>query len=257
MRKNKSGRPLAALELSGLERTNKRVLQASAIGLGIALSFSCLAADASKHLYLGVDQQIRHLVFENNYGGNLLSKNYRQNNLFVGVKFNEYFGLETGYQWTDRRNNWGRVGRGELIYGNPTALNITDSVNNLKSCGSYVDFVSSYAVKTPSEQQIVFALGVGIGNQKIGVQHYITGDSAATTPNLSTTSRNFKFRKTVLRVSPSVQYFLSERWGIRAKFIYENLSGSKNFSAASDSPLTFTAKIKNSFSYGLGIFWQY
>jgi hypothetical protein len=47
--------------------------------------------------YIGADAQVRNMRFEPNYGGNIYKREYPQSNVYIGVKGNEYIGIEAGF----------------------------------------------------------------------------------------------------------------------------------------------------------------
>ena len=50
--------------------------------------------------YVGFDAQVRRMSFKGGFGNNLLQHHSPQGNLYAGVKFNEYVGVEAGYETT-------------------------------------------------------------------------------------------------------------------------------------------------------------
>ena len=61
-----------------------------------------LQALSSNEYYIGFDAKKRRMHYEKNLGSNIMPKIIPEYGVFAGVKFNEYFGLEFGYEWSKK-----------------------------------------------------------------------------------------------------------------------------------------------------------
>ena len=264
-------RSMNPLKLNPIQPHTRSTAYTALCGMALALSAGPLLATSDlncpqktfgvRDIYTGIDQQFRHIAFEPNLGGNVLKKDYRQNNVFAGFKFHEHFGLELGYQWTEPKDKWSRVGAGAQVYGSSGAWPSFDSVNRLRMSGPSLDLVGSYKIKSHGFPESVVSLSMGISRLHTHIKYVPTSAGFFyTTSEIMSSSGRIKGDQTALRIAPAIDIFLSEHVGLRARFIYENLF-KKNLvtyiSGASDIKLC-SAKAKGaSHSYGLGVFWRY
>src|SRR5690348_3147210 len=83
----------------------KKILNATLAGSMVTMAASAVAFDWDKGLipYVGLDAQYRSMEFKKDRGNNIAAKSYPQGNIFVGLRFCDYWGVEFGYQGTNNK----------------------------------------------------------------------------------------------------------------------------------------------------------
>lgn len=218
--------------------------------------------------YVGIDQQVRHIQFDSGFGDNLFHKNYLQSNLFAGIKFNEFFGVEVGYEWTYRRTRSARVPEGEILLGQLVPRGLNDTVNSFKIEGFHISLLGDFQV--PKHDKLHFTVRVGLARLKsnlifrpIGVSGIEVDEDGDEFPfaqinsdaEIAENSLSFTSKKVVLRVGAGIQYNLTQHVTIRGTIDWENTAKFDQLVAIKSSPLR--AGLKNSINYGIGLSWLF
>lgn len=225
--------------------------------------------------YVGVDAQMRKMHFQKHFGGNLLRHKYPQANFFGGVKFNEYLGIEGGYEVSKKQHTTKIPNQTDIIFGvrlrpvDPLVTNVQDLERaSSKIYGWNLNLVGLLPI--PCIEDCTQLLGsVGLAHLKLRVNSAFTSiGSVDLTPfglgdlnNLLTNSQAFSTRfrktKTVLRLSGGLQHKIIDCLGIRALVSWEKTSKlhtqGKNF-PVDPTDILGVVKPKNSLQYSLGIF---
>lgn len=196
--------------------------------------------------YIGADIQIRNTPFKQGFGDDLFKKKSMQGNFYLGLKVNKYFGFEVGHQIADKKNR-----------------------DTVTSAASRLDQVRRAGFKETGTRQIKgWNLNL-VGFLPVSVQ-YKTGligmvglsslevklKDVLVLPVLGIdTNREMKFRqrKNVLRLGGGVQKMFSDSFGVRTTVIWENTSRFNNITQ-NYAGKTYTAKLKDSWTYGIGAF---
>ena len=82
----------------------------------------------ANNFYYGLDLGVQHIGFKPGYGDNLFPTDLPMSNLFVGFKFNDYFGIEGGYQSTVEQERITTLFAGNKVLGKV----IPSNINNVK-----------------------------------------------------------------------------------------------------------------------------
>lgn len=69
--------------------------------------------------YVGIDAQRRFMGFKSGYGSSTLCRSFLQSNLYFGLRFNDYFGVEVGYEETARSERKVTLYAGDMAAGAP------------------------------------------------------------------------------------------------------------------------------------------
>jgi hypothetical protein len=203
--------------------------------------------------YAGVDVGIQHFEFEPGYGDNLFKNELPVGNLFAGVKFNDYFGIEGGYESTleGKRNSTiygGNTGLG--IYITPTIIDYTKCSSKIKISGWHLG-VTGYSplyLNGDNSLSIFGYIGIKHTNAKL-----ILNTLASKPPggpeqvDSSTMVLNKNNKKILMRLSVGIEYLFNKHIGIRTLIGWENTSKLKPSYNAN------IAKLKDSILYGVGI----
>lgn len=231
--------------------------------------------------YAGIDAQMRHMGFDKNYGGNVLRKTYPQGNVFFGLKFKEYVGVEFGYEFSKTQRHARTYHAGDTIFGqrlvaasSPLLLSQDFSGHTAsRTYGWNFNLVGFFPVLC-GDNNLQLIGSLGFARLKLKVHHLITNttvslnsfafqlplDPRIRQPLTQTISEstNYKHRKNIFRIATGVQHMWGDCLGIRALITWEHtakLQVKKNQNAVTASGLILTqAKPQNSLLYGVGVF---
>ena len=223
--------------------------------------------------YVGVDAQIRHMPFQKDFGGNVLKKNYPQGNFFAGLKFNDYVGIEAGYEVSKKKSRSVKHNNSDIVFGKPLEQNeppFIPSVENIsygtsKIYGWNANLMGFLPIFC-EDNSLQLIGSVGIAQLKIKSKNElkslettatldsITEEINGSTQNTIIFNMHYKKRKAVLRLSSGIQNMITDCIGIRALVTWENTA---KLRVTTGTKVFNTEKPKNSFKYGLGIFTSF
>ena len=220
--------------------------------------------------YIGVDAQMRHMGFQKDFGGNILKKKNPQGNFFAGLKFNQYVGVEVGYEFSKTQRIIKDSYPNDIIFGQSIPAFSPDvlSVENLHRTFSKINGWNANLVgflPVLQEKNDVQLIGsIGVANLKLQTKNTLTttevesfiGDPNDTFTIISTKNIFYKKRKAILRIASGIQYKINDCIGLRAMVSWENTSKlkAKAKDAITEKALLGMTAPKNSFQYGLGMF---
>lgn len=198
--------------------------------------------------YAGIDAGYQRHTFETGFGNNLFKKQQPAANLYVGTKFNDYFGFEFGI---DRSTNK----KTDVSLSNPSDPVLGANLNGVmpillesksKFSGYHVNLVGNYPVNKQENCSIIG--GIGLKRASVRLERNIT--SIAGGPFVSNVS--LSQTKTIIRLSGGVQYFFNEHFGARAYATWEESSKLKPTGVTTQGS-NVEARLNNSFGYYVGI----
>lgn len=225
--------------------------------------------------YLGVDAKIRHMDFQKDFGRTLLKNHYPQTNFFAGLKFNQYVGVEFGYEASKKKFHSVQHDNSNIVFGVPLAQadppyvpridNVT--YNSSKISGVNANLVGFLPIDC-EDNSLQLIGSIGVSQLKIktkrtlettffdAVFHPDTGDITGFQPTIEHFDTHYKKRKTMLRVTGGVQNMLTDCIGVRALITWENTAKLKapGIRVSTKERVEGFTKPKNSLSYGLGMF---
>ena len=125
--------------------------------------------------YGGVDVGMQNFGFKAGYGDNLFKKQLPKGNLFAGVKFNDYFGIEGGYESTIDKKKDATVNGNNLFLGtNPIdvlAINPGETAKfstRTKIYGWHISITGDYPIYFNSKNKKLSIIGtIGIKKTKV------------------------------------------------------------------------------------------
>lgn len=196
--------------------------------------------------YIGADAELRHLPLKENYGDNLYHKQYAQGNFFIGLKGNDYIGVEAGFEATSPRKHTTTVQNGDILFGIPIPGNgsVVTRARLRNFYTSLMGFIPIFDCDNLS-----WIVGIGLSNIKIRLENI--GISGNKRNPLDLTQS-----KSVIRLVTGVQYLFAKHFGIRATFRYENTAKFSNIQPLR-SITAARAKANDSFICGVGIFFNW
>lgn len=211
--------------------------------------------------FIGIDVQLRHVKMPNDFGGNLFKKNYIQGNPFVGVRFNDYLGIEVGYEETVKKNSTTINGPGATEVGDlipATAFHYSNNFFRMRGPNANINLYFPFCA---CDGKFDVLASVGVSHLKTKLTHQITAVSfmgffrPLTAGEMQEQKATFFKRKLIMRAMVGLQYFIRCNVGVRATYTWEN---TKKFRNLRDSTIgNEEASLKNSQLYGLGLFWQF
>lgn len=226
----------------------------------------CYSLDA----YAGVDAQMRRMHFQKNFGGNILKHRYPEGNIFAGVKFNDYVGIEAGYEFSKKQHSTKVHQVGDVVFGvpippvRPGFLSITNASRasskltgfNLNLMGFLPIFCKEY------NTQLIGS--VGFVNLKSRTRNIITERDTFEifNPDLEiitetvTFNSQYKKHKTILKYSAGIQWMATNCLGIRGLVTRENTAKlrARGRDIQTGQILQEIAKLKNASIYSFGVF---
>lgn len=205
--------------------------------------------------YVGVDAQVRRMDFRGGFGDNLFQHHSPQGNLYAGVKFNEVWGAEFGYEVTSTRTRVATLTTGDMSAGIviPPAGSPMVYKSKAQIRGPHVDWTGRYSFYEGSPVQLIGSIGASFFKGTFQRRTLQAGQLP------SSTVRTLHQHKILLRLSGGLQYMLGEHFGMRATIAWVNTCKMVIF--AKDGIMTNRPppeiKPKNTTVYGLGVLWAF
>lgn len=203
--------------------------------------------------YVGVDAQVRNMGFKKEYGGGpLFNNNYPQGNLFVGAMFNDYVGVEGGFEFTQLKSKEATQVEGQQILGYRVefpAETITVKAQN-RLYGWNVNLIGAYPICNAYRISIIGSIGLARLRSKLDA--CVTGSEG-----ISQNRPCMKFpgqTKSILRLTAGLKHMITDCIGIRGTIGWENTSKFNKLTATTLQDIEFLAKYKDSIQYGFGLF---
>ncbi len=199
--------------------------------------------------YIGADIQIRKMPFKKGFGDDLFKQESVQGNFYVGFKVNKNFGFEIGHQVADKKDS------NTLTSTEPRLGRVESFGVGLKETGTRqikgwnLNLVGFLPVSTEYKTSLIGM--VGLSSLELRLKDVVVRPGVFVNAQREV---KFKQRKNVLRLGGGVQKMFSESFGIRATLVWENTSRFNNISQQNSLGETYTAKLKDSWTYGIGAF---
>jgi hypothetical protein len=234
----------------------------------LAIPFTILA-DTKNPLslisYVGIDAQIRHMDFEKNFGGNILQHRYPQANIFAGVKFNDYFGIEGGYTFSKKQHSTRLHQPTDLVFGevlpaiNPSLISqVNQSRASSKISGWNANLMGYLPIFCKEDNtQLIGSIGFASLKSRVHqlrITRNVFPEPFAPLSNTFTDTTYLKKHKAVLRLGAGMQHMVCDNVGLRFLAAWENTSKLKAYGQNPARVSVAISKPQNSFHYGLGAF---
>jgi hypothetical protein len=197
--------------------------------------------------YIGMDAKWYRMPFKKGFGDNLAESNYPQINGFVGVKLNEFFGVEAGYEVSANKTRDALVNDGDTYFSVviPAGFDEFKTVTETKISGFNVNFVGFMPI---SEEHALDLIGaVGLAHLKLRIIHSVPAHDVRT---------EFSKEKWVPKLSLGLQHMLAKQFGVRATVGWQKTSRLGDVIPAVQ-PSAEIAKVKDSTSVGFGLFYNF
>ncbi len=223
--------------------------------------------------YAGIDFQQKNMNLQKGYGYNIFVRKSFQNNVYMGLRLNECFSLEGGYQSSQRMSKKSMALLGEDVLGQTV-----DDVANLgvdgfivtetfiRTKGPHLNVMGFLPIPNGKTE---FIASVGVASLTVKADYKQLADSdlqAYGADAIAQTVRHFSSTRVIPRYMFGVQRKFSDSLGLRVSFIYEFTSRFKQMVAK--NPLNkpdgllpgngaLRASLRNSITYGLGVFMTF
>ena len=207
--------------------------------------------------YLGLEYSQRSLNMVEGYGKGLFVKRLPQGNAFIGVKLNDYIGIEAGYLFSQAATRTTHSTEGSLLFGSllvgPDQSFAADS--NINLFGPYVNFQAYLPIGTTS---FVGIGSIGFSLITLKARFKLLGDNEDPVypPDvIETLSRHFSNTKLINRIMGGIGYQMTDNVNIRFLMGLETTSRFKNISPKENSP--FKMSLKNNSIANLGLTYSF
>ncbi len=224
------------------------------IGMTILLCMTTQAkASVSLSLtpYIGIAAQALNQKMPGSFGGNVIKGDYAQANIFAGLRFCDYLGIEGGYETTPLQTYMTAVPAGSTVFD--AAVVNPPEMHSGKS--QIRDWHASLVAFLPiTDQCFKFLASIGVTRAKVFYYDYIMAD-AFSVINPFAFSNTFAASKTVLRLGAGAIYMINDCAGVRALVGWNNTSRFHQIKSKED--VTRVIKLENSWNYGLGFFVEF
>lgn len=226
---------------------------------------SVMADDCGITPYVGLDAQLRHTGFKSGFGNNVFTTNYPQGNAYIGLKFNDFLGIEAGIFGGPKRTRSATLNAGDIALGIPLVGEAAETTpivytSTTRISGSHINLVGFFPINC--DLQAYASVGAArlrarFTNTTLSLAGFSTEGTALAEPLKLARS------KTVLRLGLGLQQMLTCNSGVRVGLAWENTRKLNNVTALASELITPnstsipTARLKNSLIYSLGVFWQF
>ncbi len=244
----------------------------------IFLLFSASAwATLGSQSYAGIDLQQRQIIFGKNYGKEAFAKRGFQNNVYVGYRLSDFFGLEVGYQSSQKELKTTVMTDSQYILGqwfapDPFGVdnNFIAAETTVRMQGPHLNVIGFMPIYKDKTELIASAgitsLTVKLQYRQLNALIDSVPEGGYTAADIAKTTNIFSSKRIIPRLMMGVQHRFMESIGVRATLGYE-LTGrfkqmaSKNPRKPASTLLpgngALRASLRNSITYGLGVFMSF
>jgi hypothetical protein len=215
---------------------------------------------AANPFYCGFDLGVQHIGFKPGYGDNLFPTDLPMSNLFVGFKFNDYFGIEGGYENTLEQERISTVFGGQTMLGRVVPSDPANGFDYFKfrskaqMDGWHLGIVANYNLNAIKLNNLSLLGYIGVKNTNIKLTR--TGLFAKMVGGFEeiyndTLLLNKNNKKNFIKLFVGLEYLFTNYIGIRAIFGWENTS-----KLQPSNGVDRFAKLKDSTSFMIGVLFK-
>lgn len=202
--------------------------------------------------YIGADYQFRETPFHSGQGDNIFDSQFQQGNLYLGVRFLDYFGLEVSYAKSTIKNEFAHLGTNNVALGFLIAPGMSETHLSQSEYKTYTaNVMGFYLVPFDKRCRTELVGSVGISRILPSLKDELT--HVNTVPLAVPGVFTFDKKRTVLRLMGGVQYKISHSVGIRASLTFEDTSQYSDFQS-NEASNRFVG-MKGTFLWGLGLYF--
>lgn len=206
--------------------------------------------------YIGADYQYRDTPLHSGQGDNIFDSQFQQGQIYVGVRFLQYFGLEFGYGKTNIKNQYtqfdaNNVALGVLIPpGGPLETHLSQAEYKTYTANVMGFYLLPFDKRCRTE--LIGSFGIARIQPKL-ISELTHLDLMPLAVPMTFT---FDQRKTVLRLMGGIQYKITPNMGMRASITFEDTSQFRDIKASEWQNTNRFIALKNTWLYGLGIYFN-
>lgn len=201
--------------------------------------------------YVGAGVQYRHMPFVAGKGAGAFKTYFLEQQLYAGVKFNEYVGLETGYAFSTSQKKTTTFVGGQMLMGSLlTPTEVILSENRLKTRRISVDLVGFIPI-VQDKTELFFSAGIVSTTFKFQCKQLADETRTFNQVEIDRFKRNFLATRIIPRIGVGMQYKLSETYAVRFGILGERTSAFKNIVPKERSP--YRIALKNSLNAQLSV----
>ena len=218
------------------------------IGLSTMASATVREQSFCQSPYLGVDLQQRDLKLVSGYGQNGFDKRVPQYNLYAGLMFNEYIGIEIGQEFTQNVTRTSLALPGVTLGAEVPNGTFDVNENKIKLYGSNVNVVGKLPLNI-GNLHLLASAGVVSLKIKAETKALVFGGAQVLDPD--TTILVFSTRRVISRFAAGIGCQITKSIRVRALIGYETTSQFKNLAPLQQSTLRMS--LKNNVTGGIGV----
>lgn len=205
------------------------------------------------NVYAGMEVRNKFMSYEKNYGRRIIAKRHTSGNMFVGFKFNDYLGIEAGYEFGKKKKGTATVLKDDgTILGENIMSDSERHEISSKMSGLHIGLVAYSPIYLDSVQ---FFTSIGAMRTKLTLKHQayetMAGMESLKIEEKLIGKKSYKY---IPRINLGAYCNLIDYVDLRATIGWER---TKSFGTFTDDipndAFTYQAKPKNSLSYSLGM----
>lgn len=223
----------------------------------ILISLLICANACARGPYIGANIGTKKLRFEPGYGDNLFEESLLLGNLFAGFKFNDYFGIEGGYENTIKNKRTSVLFMGDTNLGLKLLVNSAKYISKIQLYSKHLGIIGTYPINslgTNNNISIICYIGIKKMTAKLSRDRIELNSQ----PSYDFIKLDQNCNKNIVMFYFGTESYINKHFTIRIVLGWENTAKIRPFSinpSANGQSIT-TAKLKNALSYGVGIILQ-
>lgn len=204
--------------------------------------------------FFGADAVWRHMDFWAGQGENVFKHNYPQGDIYTGLKFCDYLGVQLGYEASSRKNKTVTlippyIVSGITVTSGNGVLTSTQLTSTSRIKGPHLDIVGYLPI---CNNGTTLTASIGLAYLKLSARYQVTGINGV--PNINIPPLRFSARKTVMRLMGGIQQQITDCVGVRASVTWQHTAKFRNLQFVTRRGVVHTIRPKDSVNYGLGFF---
>jgi hypothetical protein len=222
------------------------------------MAFSANAFDTSDFLvHVGGDAQWRYVPLKDNFGNNLVKRDYLQTGAYAGMRFfDDSLGFECGYQRSNSVSRTTDVSDASSYFSSTLPTGTYTSSTKVYMQNIYGALVGLLPISEVDRLKLIASIGAGRTRTRM------TADLAGTAGTAVTAAwpLSFKAIKWVPKANIGLQWMASQHLGFRALAGWEQTAQFNRIRANNADQTANTkyfASFKNAASCGLGLFYSF
>ncbi len=224
------------------------------------VGFSTVAVGDDLGFNVGADAQWRFMPLQKGSGDNIVKKSYPQGAVYGGMKFNDFFGLEVGYQRSVSAKRQETLNVNYVSYfSDSLEIDPGDhyvSRSKVSTQGFYTGVLGFLPISEEYRLKLIASVGVVRMKTKISSALDLVEPTGTTSNSLV---RTFIQTKWIPKVGAGIQHMIDDNIGVRAMAGWEQTARFKRIRGIRpDGTLSnYAASLKNSATLGLGMFYNF